>query len=155
MHAWIGLSVGLPIVASLPYWLPTTILALRARIFTRINGEEGIAIPGKLVDAAHFKQVYSHPAANGRSRGAALSDSVLVLAVSWAGDASGAHRKRSKVRRSRTHNAPYPGHIEESGGGTNHPLCVSGAKQSGYEARRSWSGCVISLCRRGLSSTTN
>ncbi len=74
MHAWIGLSVGLPIVVSLPHWLPTTILALRARIFTRINGEEGIAIPGKIVDAAHFKQVYSHPAANGRSRGAALSD---------------------------------------------------------------------------------
>jgi len=74
MHTWIGLSVALLVVASLPYWLPTTILTLRARIFTRINGEEGIAIPGKLVDAAHFKQVYSHPAANGRSRGAALSD---------------------------------------------------------------------------------
>jgi hypothetical protein len=74
MPAWISLSVGLLLVASLPYWLPTAILALRARIFTRINGDEGIAIPGQLVDAAHFKQVYSHPAANGRSRGAALSD---------------------------------------------------------------------------------
>src|SRR4029077_6907672 len=74
MHAWIGLSVGLLVIVSFPYWLPMTILALRARIFTRINGEEGIAIPGKLVDAAHFKQVYSHRAANGRSRGAALSD---------------------------------------------------------------------------------
>jgi hypothetical protein len=74
MHAWMSLSMGLLMVASLPYWLPTAILALRARIFTGINGEEGIAIPGQLVDAAHFKQVYSHPAANGRSRGAALSD---------------------------------------------------------------------------------
>jgi hypothetical protein len=74
MHAWISLSVGLLIVVSLPYWLPTAILVLRARIFTSINGEEGITVPGKLVDAAHFKQVYSHPAANGRSRGAALSD---------------------------------------------------------------------------------
>src|ERR1700680_4821983 len=74
VHTWIGLSVGLLVAASLPYWLPATILALRARIFTRINGAEGIAIPGKLVDAAHFKQVYSHAAANGRSRGAALSD---------------------------------------------------------------------------------
>jgi len=75
MHTWmIGLSAGLLVVASLPHWLPTTILALRARIFTGINGEEGIAIPGTLVDAAHFKQVYSHPGANGRSRGAALSD---------------------------------------------------------------------------------
>jgi hypothetical protein len=74
MHTSISLGVGMLLVASLPYWLPTTILALRARIFTRINGEEGIAIPGRLVDAAHFKQVYSHPAANGRSRGATLSD---------------------------------------------------------------------------------
>jgi hypothetical protein len=74
MHTWMNLSLGMLLVASLPYWLPTAILALRARIFTRINGEEGIAIPGKLVDAAYFKQVYSHPAANGRSRGAALSD---------------------------------------------------------------------------------
>lgn len=74
MHSWISLSLGTLLVASLPYWLPTAILALRVRIFTRINGEEGIAIPGKLVDATHFKQVYSHPAANGRSRGAALSD---------------------------------------------------------------------------------
>ena len=61
-------------VASLPHWLPGAVVALRTRIFTRINGGEGIPIPGDLVDAAHFKQVYSHPAATGRSRGAALSD---------------------------------------------------------------------------------
>ena len=60
--------------ASLPYWLPAAVVALRMRVFTRINGEEGIPIPGELVGATHFKQVYSHPAANGRSRGAALSD---------------------------------------------------------------------------------
>jgi len=50
------------------------VVGLRTRIFTRINGAEGIVIPGELVDAAHFKEVYAHPAANGRSRGAALSD---------------------------------------------------------------------------------
>lgn len=61
-------------LASLPYWLPAMVLHLRTRIFTAINGEEGIAIPGHLVDASHLKQVYSHPASNGRSRGAALSD---------------------------------------------------------------------------------
>jgi hypothetical protein len=44
------------------------------RIFTRINGDEGVPIPGELVDASHFKQVYSDRAADGRSRGAALSD---------------------------------------------------------------------------------
>lgn len=74
MHTLIVLSTGFLTVLSLPFWLPTTIQALRARIFTRINGDEGIAIPGKLVNAAHFRRVYSHPAASGRSRGAALSD---------------------------------------------------------------------------------
>ena len=65
---------GLVALASLPYWLPSALVALRVHIFTGINGEEGIAIPGELVDASRFKQVYSHPAAKGRSRGAALSD---------------------------------------------------------------------------------
>lgn len=62
------------LVASFPYWLPAAILKLRMRIFTGINADQGIAIPGRLVDVSHFKQVYSHAAANGRSRGAALSD---------------------------------------------------------------------------------
>lgn len=69
-----GLGVGALLVASLPYWLPAAVVALRMRLFTRINGEEGITVPGELVDATRFKQVYSHPAADGRSRGAALSD---------------------------------------------------------------------------------
>ena len=68
------LIAGAALVTSVPFWLPRAIVAVRAWIFTRINGEEGIAIPGKLVDASRFKQVYSHAAADGRSRGAALSD---------------------------------------------------------------------------------
>jgi hypothetical protein len=44
------------------------------RIFTWVNGAEGIPVPGPLVPADRFVEVYSHPAANGRSRGAALSD---------------------------------------------------------------------------------
>jgi hypothetical protein len=61
-------------VASLPRWLPAQVVALRMRIFARINGDEGVAVPGPLVDVGRFRQVYAHPAANGRSRGAALSD---------------------------------------------------------------------------------
>src|SRR6266849_10912661 len=61
-------------IGSLPYWLPSLVLALRMRIFARINGEEGLEIPGALVDASRFKQIYSDPASDGRSRGAALSD---------------------------------------------------------------------------------
>lgn len=70
----IALIAGGAFVASLPYWFPAAVVALRMRIFTWINGEEGIAIPGKLIAPAHFKQIYSQPAATGRSRGAALSD---------------------------------------------------------------------------------
>jgi Cytochrome P450 len=61
-------------VASLPFWLPKGIVALRMRVFAHINGDKGIPIPGDLIDAAHFNEVYSHPAANGRSQGAGLSD---------------------------------------------------------------------------------
>jgi hypothetical protein len=61
-------------VASLPYWLPRSVVALRSWLFARINGAEGIAVPGDLVDLSRFLEIYSHPAANGRSRGAALSD---------------------------------------------------------------------------------
>ena len=70
----VSLVIGMAGLASSPYWLPGLVLRLRNRIFTAVNGEEGIQIPGKLVEASRLKQVYSHPAANGRSRGAALSD---------------------------------------------------------------------------------
>ncbi|MGQ0773695.1 MAG: cytochrome P450 [Pseudonocardiales bacterium] len=65
---------GLAVVASLPVWLPGAVVALRIRIFARINGENAIDVPGELVDISRFRQVYEHPAANGRSRGAVLSD---------------------------------------------------------------------------------
>lgn len=64
----------LAVVASLPRWLPGVVVALRIRIFARINGENAIEVPGELVDVSRFRQVYEHPAANGRSRGAVLSD---------------------------------------------------------------------------------
>lgn len=73
MLTLVSVVSGVLVIASLPAWLPRAVVALRARIFTRINGDEGIAIPGAL-DASHFMRLYSHPAAHGRSRGAALSD---------------------------------------------------------------------------------
>jgi hypothetical protein len=62
------------VLASLPFWLPRVVVALRMRVFARVNGSEGIAIPGDLVDTSRFLELYSHPAANGRSQGATLSD---------------------------------------------------------------------------------
>ncbi|MFI1994099.1 cytochrome P450 [Actinoplanes sp. NPDC020271] len=51
-----------------------TVVRLREWIFQRVNGAEGIPVPGPLVGAEHFERVYSDPAADGRSRGAGLSD---------------------------------------------------------------------------------
>ncbi|MFD0887778.1 cytochrome P450, partial [Streptosporangium algeriense] len=67
-------AVAVVVVISLPWWLPARVVALRVRVLTRINGEESIPVPGDLVGVDRFKEVYSHPAASGRSRGAALSD---------------------------------------------------------------------------------
>jgi len=67
-------ATAVALTASLPYWLPKAVIALRVRIFAQVNGEEGVSAPGRDIPAEEFKQVYGHPAANGRSRGAALSD---------------------------------------------------------------------------------
>ncbi|WP_067507893.1 cytochrome P450 [Actinoplanes sp. TFC3] len=50
------------------------VIRLREWIFEKVNGAEGIPVPGPLVGAEHFERVYSDPAADGRSRGAGLSD---------------------------------------------------------------------------------
>ena len=71
---WLITGAVVAVVATLPYWLPRAVIALRVRIFARVGGEEGIRAPGREVPAEEFKKVYGHPAANGRSRGAALSD---------------------------------------------------------------------------------
>jgi hypothetical protein len=68
----VGIAFG--VLLTLPYWLPRSVVALRMWLFARINGAEGIAVPGDLVDVSRFLDLYSHPAARGRSRGAALSD---------------------------------------------------------------------------------
>ncbi|WP_163508351.1 cytochrome P450 [Fodinicola acaciae] len=62
------------LVVSLPWWLPKIVISLRVRIFARINGPDGVLVPGPEIGIEHFRQLYAHPAANGRSRGAALSD---------------------------------------------------------------------------------
>lgn len=60
---------GIAVVGSLPFWLPRAVVALRNRIFAWINGPEGVRVPPE-----RFLEVYRNPAADGRSRGAALSD---------------------------------------------------------------------------------
>jgi hypothetical protein len=71
---WLLLLALIAVVWTVPRWLPSGVVALREWIFKRVNGEEGIPVPGPLVGAEHFERVYADPAADGRSRGAGLSD---------------------------------------------------------------------------------
>jgi cytochrome P450 len=56
------------------WWLPRAVVALRARIFERVNGDRALTLPGPRHGPEVFERVYAHPAANGRSAGAGLSD---------------------------------------------------------------------------------
>ena len=85
----VAVAVAAAAVLSLPRWLPDRIVALRTRVFARINGEEGITVPGDLVGVERFRELYSHPAANGRSSGAALSDLFWYWLSPGAGDPPG------------------------------------------------------------------
>jgi hypothetical protein len=62
------------VVLSTPYWLPRQVVALRGKVFARVNGDHAMTFPNDVVGADRFEEIYSHPAANGRSRGAGLSD---------------------------------------------------------------------------------
>ena len=57
-----------------PYWLPKAVVALRVKVFARVNGTEGVVVPNAEVGPDRFAELYAHPAANGRSKGAGLSD---------------------------------------------------------------------------------
>ncbi|WP_431913159.1 cytochrome P450 [Micromonospora carbonacea] len=59
---------------TLPRWLPPAVVRLREWVFARVNGAKGIPVPGPTVGVEHFMRVYADPAADGRSRGAGLSD---------------------------------------------------------------------------------
>ncbi|MDX8030542.1 cytochrome P450 [Lentzea sp. BCCO 10_0856] len=55
-------------------WLPARVVALRAKVFEKVNGDNAITFPNDQVGPDRFLELYSHPAANGRSKGAGLSD---------------------------------------------------------------------------------
>jgi cytochrome P450 len=61
-------------VLTAPRWLPARVVALRAKVFEKVNGDNAITFPNAASGPAGFRAVYAHPAAGGRSRGAGLSD---------------------------------------------------------------------------------
>ncbi|WP_327286815.1 cytochrome P450 [Streptomyces sp. NBC_01198] len=67
-------ATAVALALSTPYWLPKTLIALRVRVFARVNGPEGVVVPNAEVGPERFAELYAHPAANGRSKGAGLSD---------------------------------------------------------------------------------
>lgn len=69
----VGLA-ALILVGSLPFWLPARVIALRMMIFARVNGDEGVTVPGRRIPVEHFRELYAHPHADGRSKGAGLSN---------------------------------------------------------------------------------
>ncbi len=56
------------------WWLPRAVVTLRVRIFEKVNGDRVVTLPNSTHGPDVFERVYAHPAANGRSRGAGLSD---------------------------------------------------------------------------------
>ncbi|MFD9697748.1 cytochrome P450 [Lentzea sp. NPDC059081] len=54
--------------------LPARVVALRAKVFEKVNGDNALTFPNDQVGPDRFQELYSHPAANGRSKGAGLSD---------------------------------------------------------------------------------
>jgi hypothetical protein len=56
------------------WWLPREVVALRGRIFEKVNGDHTVTLPSAAHGPEVFERVYAHPAANGRSAGAGLSD---------------------------------------------------------------------------------
>ncbi|MET9146975.1 cytochrome P450 [Streptomyces sp. NPDC004042] len=56
------------------WWLPRAVVALRVRIFEKVNHDRAVTLPNAAHGPEVFERVYAHPAANGRSAGAGLSD---------------------------------------------------------------------------------
>ncbi|MGW7518628.1 cytochrome P450 [Streptomyces sp. NPDC054796] len=56
------------------WWLPRAVVALRVRIFEKVNGDRVVTLPNATHGPEVFERVYAHPSADGRSEGAGLSD---------------------------------------------------------------------------------
>lgn len=71
---WVTGALAAAVVLTAPRWLPARVVALRGKVFEKVNGDHAITFPNADVGPDRFLEVYGHPAANGRSRGAGLSD---------------------------------------------------------------------------------
>ncbi|WP_225809986.1 cytochrome P450 [Streptomyces spinosus] len=69
-----ALAAGGALLLTSPAWLPGKVVALRTKVFARVNGDEAMLLPDATFGPDRFQEVYGHPAAGGRSKGAALSD---------------------------------------------------------------------------------
>ncbi|MBB5105428.1 hypothetical protein [Streptomyces spectabilis] len=56
MRRWVATLAGAAVAASLPRWLPQVVVNARVRVFTAVNGQEGIAVPGGSVGTGRVLQ---------------------------------------------------------------------------------------------------
>lgn len=55
-------------VLSTPWWLPELVVAIRFRIFTAVNGDDGVQFPNENVGGRQFKALYKNKGVQIRSR---------------------------------------------------------------------------------------
>lgn len=67
-------AVGLGVLTVVSRRLPERVIALRGKIFEKVNGDDAITLPNDRYGPEVFERVYAHPAAAGRSAGAGLSN---------------------------------------------------------------------------------
>ncbi|MCZ9343525.1 cytochrome P450, partial [Streptomyces sp. TRM76130] len=112
------------------WWLPRGVVALRVRIFEKVNGDRAVTLP----DATHgpevFERVYAHPAANGRSAGAGLSD----LFWYWLAPGPEVHQEHLE-----------PGERYEEVAATTRRILAGGSQALAAAAGRAVSGVLDSL----------
>ncbi|GAA3244282.1 hypothetical protein GCM10020256_69800 [Streptomyces thermocoprophilus] len=110
--------------------LPRGVVALRARIFEKVNGDRAVTLPNATYGPEVFERVYAHPAAVGRSAGAGLSD----LFWYWLSPGPEVHQE---------HLEPGP-RYDEVAATTRRMLAGGSAELTAAAAARSpgsWTGC--------------
>lgn len=72
--AYLLTTVLISMFASFPHWFTAVVIAIRMRVFTRLNADHGVEFPNADVKGRDMLRLYSNENVRGRSFGAELSD---------------------------------------------------------------------------------
>ncbi|MEU3252400.1 cytochrome P450 [Streptomyces sp. NPDC006997] len=112
------------------WWLPRAVVALRVRVFEKVNGDRALTLPSAAYGPEVFERVYAHPAANGRSAGAGLSD----LFWYWLSPGPQVHQEHLE-----------PGPRYEEVAGTTRRILAGGSADLAAAATRAVAGVLDTL----------